>query len=85
MKSEQGALVTGSDPPSRHSFHKTAGDTWRAPARRLIPTHSGAAVYKTDDKNLDSSPMAKVDVFSGLGEECRTRRATSRPLDHGST
>ena len=44
MKSERGALVRGSDPPSGHSVHKTAGDTWRAPARRLIRTHLGAAV-----------------------------------------
>ena len=44
MKSERGALVRGSDPPSGHSFHKTTEDTWRAPARYLIQTHLGAAV-----------------------------------------
>ena len=45
MKSERDALVRGSDPPSGHSsVHKTAGDTWRAPARRLIQTHLSAAV-----------------------------------------
>ena len=44
MKSERGALVRGSDPPSGHSVHKTTGDRWRAPARRLIQTHLGAAV-----------------------------------------
>ena len=44
MKSERGALVRGSDPPSGHSVYKTTGDTWRAPARRLIQTHLGAAV-----------------------------------------
>ena len=36
MNSERGALVRGSDPPSGHSVHNTAGYTWRAPARRLI-------------------------------------------------
>ena len=45
MKSERGALVRGSDPPSGHLVHKTTGgDTWRAPARCLIQTHLGAAV-----------------------------------------
>ena len=37
-------------------------------------------------KFLDPSPMAKKWPFSGLGKEARwTPRATSRPLDHGST
>ena len=44
MKSERGALVRGSDTPFGHSVHKTTGDEWRAPARRLIQTHFGAAV-----------------------------------------
>ena len=44
MKSERGALLRGSDPPSGHSVHKMTGDRWRAPARRLIQTHLGAAV-----------------------------------------
>ena len=44
MKSERGAPVRGSDPPSGHSVPKTTGDRWRAPARRLIQTHLGAAV-----------------------------------------
>ena len=44
VKSERGALVRGSDPPSGHSVHKTTGDTLRAPARRLIQAHLGAAV-----------------------------------------
>ena len=44
MKSEWGALVRGSDPPSGHSVNKTTGDTGRAPARGLIQTHLGAAV-----------------------------------------
>ena len=44
MKSERGVLVRGSDPPSGDIVHKTAGDTWWAPARRLIQIHVGAAV-----------------------------------------
>ena len=59
MKSERGALVKGSDPPSGHSVHKTAGDTWRAPARRLIQTHLGAAVSKTSDKKSRSLSHGK--------------------------
>ena len=44
MKSEQGVLVRGSDHPSRHSVHKTTGETWWAPAGRQIQTHLGAAM-----------------------------------------
>ena len=59
MKSERGALVRGFDTPSGHSVHKTTGDTWRAPAMRLIQTHLGADVEKQAPKFLDPSPMAK--------------------------
>ena len=48
-------------------------------------TTLGAAVSKTGDNNLDPSSMAKNILLSGLGEEGRTPRATSRSLDHGST
>ena len=44
MISERSALGRGSDPPSGHSVYKTADDTWRAPARRLIQTSLDAAV-----------------------------------------
>ena len=50
MKSDRGALVRGSNPPSGHSVHKSTGDRWRAPARRLIQVLLGAAVLKTSDK-----------------------------------
>ena len=36
MKSERGAFVRGSDPPSGHNVHSAGGDTWRAPAKSLI-------------------------------------------------
>ena len=36
MKSGRGALVRGSDPPSRHSVDETTCDRWQAPARRHI-------------------------------------------------
>ena len=71
-KSERGALVRGSDPPSGHStVHKKAGDTWRASARRLI--HIWAMLCrKQATKNLDLSSMAKYILrsifFPGLGE-----------------
>ena len=44
MKPEPGALFRGSDPPSGQSVDNTAGDTWRAPARRLIPKHLASGV-----------------------------------------
>ena len=44
MKSEPGAPVRGSDPPPDRSLHDTAGDTWLAPARRVIQTRLGADV-----------------------------------------
>ena len=44
MKSERGALVRGSDPPSGHSIHTTAGGMWPASARRLIQKHLDAGV-----------------------------------------
>ena len=65
MKSERGAPVRGSDPPSGHSVHNTAGDTWRVPARRLIQTHFlflGADDVKRG-KISDPSPMAKKTFF----------------------
>ena len=68
MKSERGAFVRGSNPPSGHSVHKTAGDTWRAPARRLIPKHLGAAVLKNRRQN--SRPFSdgkKIDLFFRFG------------------
>ena len=81
MKYERGALVRGSDPPSGHSVHKTTGDTRRAPARCPIKTHLGAGATKI----FDPAPMANNDLFASLGEERRTPRATSHPLDHGPT
>ena len=87
MKSERGAPVRGSDPPSGHSsVHKTTGEKWRAPARRLIQTHFGRCCVENRRQKF-SIPLRwqKIGLFSGLGEERRTPRATSRPLDHGST
>ena len=59
MKSEQGALVGGSDPPSGHSVHHTVGDMWQTPARRLIQNIWPLVCRKQPTKNLDPSPMAK--------------------------
>ena len=41
---KRGALVAGSDPPSRCSVHSTASETRRALARLLMQTHLGADV-----------------------------------------
>ena len=88
MKSERGAFVRGFDSPSGYSVHKMAGDTWRAPARCPIQRHlfGRCCMENRRQKKLDPSSMAKnILFFSGFGEERRTPRATSRPLDHGST
>ena len=69
MKSERGALVRGSDPPSGHSVYKTTGGTWRAPARRLIQTHLGAAVWKSGDKMSRSFSDAKNRPFFRVWEK----------------
>ena len=86
MISERGALVRGSDSPSGHTVHNTAGDTWRAPARHLIPKTCGRWCGEhTTRKDRPLYDGQQYPFFSGLGEERRTPRATSRPLDHGST
>ena len=60
MNSERGALVTGSDPFSGHSFHNTAGNTWREPARRLIQERlSTGGGCKTDGTNCRSLSIGK--------------------------
>ena len=57
MKSERGALVRGSDPPSGHSVHKTAGDTWRAPARHSDTNAFGRCCVENRRKNVEPSPQ----------------------------
>ena len=97
-KSERGALVRGSDPPLGHSVHTTAGVMWRAPARRLIKRvgpirlrwqtidfFSGFARRLIKRVGPIRLRWQTIVFFSGFGEERRTPRATSRPLDHGST
>ena len=71
MKSERGALVRGSDPPSGHSVHKTTGNTWPAPARRLIQTYFGRCCVPVENRRQKISiPLRwqKIGLFSGLGE-----------------
>ena len=67
MKSERGALVRGSDPPSGYSVHKTTGDRWRAPARRLIQHIWALLCRKQATKIVDLSPMAKHRPFFRFG------------------
>ena len=85
MNSERAALVRGSDPPPGHSVHNTAGDTWWVPARRLTEIFVHGCAENRPQKILMPLRWQKIYCFSGLGEECRTSRATSRHLDHGST
>ena len=84
MKSERGALVRDSDPPSGHSVRKTTGDRWRAPARRLTQTPFGRCCVENRRQKL-SIPLRwhKIGLFSALGEERRTPRAPYPPVDHG--
>ena len=85
MNSERGALVRGSDPPSGHSVHNTAGDTWTAPARRLIQKYLFTGVENRRQRISIPPRWQKRYIFSRLGEERRTPGATSRLLDHRST
>ena len=67
------------------SVHKTVGEKWPAPARRLTQTHLSAAAQNTgDQKSLSLFDDKPIDLFLGLGEELRKMRAISRPLDHES-
>ena len=79
-----GVLVRGSDPPSGHTVENTAGDTWRAPARRLTQSICPRACRKQTTKTLDPSPMAKYRPCFRFWDR-RTPRATSHLLDHGFT
>ena len=45
------------------SGHKTAGDMWPAPARRLSQTHMRAAVEKTGDKISIPLRWQKINHF----------------------
>ena len=61
------------------SVHKTVGDKWPAPARRLTQTHLSAAAQNTgDQKSLSLFDDKQIDLFFILGEERRKTRATSR-------
>ena len=63
-KKEQGG--GGFDPPLGHSVHKTTGDTWRAPARRL--KHIWALLCrKQATKIIGPSTMAKNRPFFRFG------------------
>ena len=86
MKSERGALVKAPTHPLVTVFTKRPViGGGRRPGVRY--KHIWALLCrKHATKILDPSPMEKKKTFfSGLGEERRTPRATSRPLDHGST
>ena len=74
MKFERCALVRGSDPPSGHSVHRTTGGRWRAPAKRLIQTHLGAAVWKTGDKKSRSLSDGNKYAFFEVWEKSVGRR-----------
>ena len=71
-KSERGAFVRSSDPPSGHSVHKTGGDTWRAPARRLIQTQgsqigdNGNAVLQNLFPNYSKTKSVEDTLVSPL-------------------
>ena len=70
MKPERGAVVRGYDPPSGHSVRKTAGDTWRAPARRLI---QALLCRKQATKNLVLSDRKNQAFFQVWGKSVGRR------------
>ena len=67
INSERGALVRGSDPPSGHSVHNTAGDTWRAPVRRLIRKHCPRVSRKQTTKISIPLRLQTEHHFFGFG------------------
>ena len=79
MKSERGALVRGSDPPSGQCY-KTTGETWRAPARCIW----ALLCRKEVTKFLDPSPMETNRPSFWFGKRAYDT-AGSRALHHGST
>ena len=83
MKSERCALVTGSDPPSGHSVHDTAGDTWRASADVWYKHIRALICRKQTTKIIDPSPMAKKYTFFEVWEKSVGRRG--QPLAPGTT
>ena len=68
MKSEGGALVTGSDQPSCHNVHETTGDRWRAPAKRLrLNTFGRSGVENNRQKFSIPLRWQKIGLFIRFG------------------
>ena len=66
INSERGALVRGSDPPSGHSVHNTAGNTWRAPARRLLQKIYVHGCVENSRPKISIPPRwQKIELVSG--------------------
>ena len=65
MNAERGVLVVGSDPPSVHNAHNTAGGTSRRRAGVLY-TNIFHGCVETDDKMLDISPMENNAPFMSV-------------------
>ena len=69
MKSERGARLRGSDPPSGRSVYETSGNTWWASARRLIQTHLFGRCCVHNRRYKFSIPLRwqKVGLFFRFG------------------
>ena len=90
MKSERGALVRGSDPPSvvrgsdPPSGQCSQNDRWYVAGAdgQASDTNTFWRGCVENRRQKISIPLRwqKIDIFSGLGEERRTPRAASRPL-----
>ena len=84
IKSEQGALVRGSvGSQSSHEGRCYVTGACQASEKKNI----WPLVNRKQRRLKFSVPLRwqKSDIFSSLGKERRTSRATSRPTDHGST
>ena len=62
-----GARSLGAPTHPLVSVHKTTGDTWWAPARRLIQNTFGRCCVRQATQILDPSPMAKNTPFFRFG------------------
>ena len=65
--SERGALVRSSDPPPVPCVYNIDGDTWRAPARRLIQNIWPMVCRKQTTKPLRPYPIKKTGPFFRFG------------------
>ena len=86
MKSGRGALVSGSDSPSGHSAHSTAGDMGRARGQASDTKFFDRWCVENRRHKISIPPRWQKYIFLQVCEKSVGRRGPlSRPLDHGCT